>query len=84
MIESKTAELTPERFRLAHHYFVDGVVAKSQVLEEAQRRAMDKRKPEDSVVHYHSYSEKKCNGECEPDEYAANVGLIKKEETDGS
>lgn len=70
-------ELTRERYRKAHHYFVSGIVAKSQVLDEAQRRALDKLHPEDSVVHYHLYNEGQCPKDCQPDEYEAGKGFLK-------
>lgn len=74
------AELTRQRYRKAHHYFVSGNVAKSQVLEEAQRRALDRRSPEDSVVHYHEYKDNGCPSDCKPDEYEAGKGFLKEVE----
>jgi hypothetical protein len=77
------AELTREAYRRAHHYFVSGVVAKSQVLDEAQRRALDTRSPEDSVVHYHVYNDNGCPKDCRPDEYEAGKGFLKEVEQSG-
>lgn len=76
-----STELTREEYRMAHHYYVSGHVAKSQVLDEAQRRAFDKRSPENSVIHYHPFGENNhgCTKECKPDMYKIGVGLLKEE-----
>jgi hypothetical protein len=57
--------LTGERYTKAHHYFVydrDKVDTK-QVRDEAQWKLVDKRSPEDSVIHFHPYQ---ANEECPP------------------
>lgn len=81
MADEVKKSLTVEELRLAHHYYIHTPhVAESQVREEAQRRLTDRRKPENSVLHFHPYVEHaplRCKDEGRHEEY-----IIEKEETD--
>jgi hypothetical protein len=58
--------LTKERWRLAHHSFVydEGKVDVAQMRHDAEARLVDRRKREDTVIHFHEYNE---NGGCPED-----------------
>lgn len=72
-------DLSEEEFRVAHHYYITSIVAESQVREEAQRRLTDGRKKENSVLHFHPYSDRRspklCGEDGKHEEY-----IVQKEE----
>lgn len=60
----KPSNWDDERYRKAHHYYHanDNITDLSQMRKEAEARIVDRRMPEDSVIHFHSYSEKEESG----------------------
>lgn len=70
--------LTSEQLHRAHHYYdTPPVTDLAAIRAEAQRRAFDKRKPEDSVIHLHPYDEDTiCPPQGEHEYYVAEKGLV--------
>jgi hypothetical protein len=73
------AELSREQRRKAHHYYVyDGDKVDAQAMrDEAEYRAFDTRTPEDSVIHFHPYTENGCPRDTKHTEYEVGKGVVK-------
>jgi len=72
--------LTAMEWSVAHHSYVhdDTKVSVDKMRQDAQERAFDKRHPEHTVIHFHSYSPDQgwCFQDGEHEQYRAGKGRV--------